>query len=145
MTSNSDIEKILAAYLIVPQPEEANRSRKPQLQLLEAGDIFHAHAPNGASLICLAVSVEDGRIRARRITSQDYFEFDRETGIQLGEEPLAAIDSIAPLPLEIHNVFLVLDRKGRLQQDEEQSKLSEAEKRALLFAADFYPANPLRP
>jgi hypothetical protein len=60
----------------------------------------------------------------------------------IGEKSLVAfsqvrctIDSIAPV--DIHNVFLGLDRKMRLRFD----KLNRAEKDALLFIADFYPAN----
>jgi hypothetical protein len=49
------------------------------------------------------------------------------------------IDSIAPLPVDIHNVLLGLDRKMRLRFD----KLNTAEKEALKSVADFYPANPV--
>jgi hypothetical protein len=49
------------------------------------------------------------------------------------------IDSIAPLPVDIHNVMLGLDRKMRLRFE----KLSREEKDALLFIADFYPSRPL--
>lgn len=49
------------------------------------------------------------------------------------------IDSIAPLPVDIHSVLLGLERKMRLRFD----KLNRAEKDAPLFVADFYPANQL--
>lgn len=121
---------------------------------LRVGDIFHAEYPNGASCVCLVLSVNDSTIRARRVTSQENLEFDRNTGLEAasGAQARAVIDSVAPLPLEIHNAFLALDRKyGCMQPDDwdgpnlERFKLTETEKKALLFIADHYPGNPLPP
>lgn len=50
---------------------------------------------------------------------------------------------MAPLPVDIHNTLLHLDRKKRLNRDPERTKLTEAEHRALRFIAKFYPENPL--
>jgi hypothetical protein len=112
-----------------------------KLSRLLPGDIFHATCPGGASLICLVEATTDDRIKCRRVTTQDHVEFDRRTGIEVHESGrnLCTVDSIAPLPVDIHNVMLGLDRKMRLRFD----KLNQAEKDALLFVADFYPANPL--
>lgn len=115
------------------------------LQTLVVGDIFHATCPNGASLICLVMSVTENAIHARTVTNQVYFQFDREIGIaKLGDEPvLCTISSVAPLPGEIHNVMLGIDRKFRLEQDLERFKLNDAEKRALVWVGSHYSSNPL--
>ena len=115
---------------------------RPLTRLL-VGDIFHAKCPNGASFICLVEAVTDDRILARRVTTQDNVEFDRNTGTTLGSESPCTIDSIAPLPLEIHNVMLGLDRKMRLQRDPEKFKLNREEIQAIHFVNAYYPSNPL--
>jgi len=130
--------------------------RKADLSDLAAGDIFHATSPNGASLICLVLSATQKAIHARRITTQQNLSFDSRTGVeQTGpEQSLAIIDSVAPLPSDVHNTFLELDRKyGALIALDEESrfrdldrfKLTDAEKRALVFIGSHYPANPLPP
>lgn len=128
--------------------------RKSLLAKLDVGDIFHAEYPNGAKCICLVLSVHDAAIQARRITSQESLDFDRGTGIENGgDKPLAVINSVAPLPTEIHNVFLALDRKyGAVHGQDEifeknpaYFKLTDAEKKALLFVDAHYTSNPLPP
>ena len=85
---------------------------------LAVGDVFHAERPNGIRLICLAVSITDTTIRARSVTNDQHFEFDRETGTGVvmfrGEQHPCSIYSTAPLPVDIHNAILGLDRKSRL-------------------------------
>ena len=61
---------------------------------------------------------------------------------QFGDEVRCRIDSVAPLPAAIHNVMLGLERKMRLSS-REKKRLSDEEKDALKFVADFYPANPI--
>jgi hypothetical protein len=122
---------------------------------LRVGDIFHAEYPNGAKCICLVLSVNDSTIQARRVTSQENLEFDRQTGVEKagGEEVLAVIDSVAPLPADIHDVFLELDRKygavyGQkevFEQNPEYFKLTDAEKKAFRFIDSHYAENPLPP
>lgn len=124
------------------------------LAKLNIGDIFHAQAQNGASLICLVLSVDKRTIQARRVTTQENLEFDRRTGIKVGDdrESPCVIDSVAPLPAEIHNVFLELDKKyGVLMamdekqrfEDLERLKLTDVEKKALLFVDPHYSSNLL--
>jgi hypothetical protein len=60
-----------------------------------------------------------------------------------GERSPCVIDWVTPLPLEIHNVFLGLDRKMKLERRLDRVKLSAAEKKALLFVAEFYKSNPI--
>jgi hypothetical protein len=111
---------------------------------IKVGDFFHAKCPSGASMICLATAVGDATIQARRITTQEDLEFDRMTGMEKGPDGgLCGIDSVAPLPLEIHNVFLGLDHRYRTSTDPERSKLTKAEIRAMSFIYDYYRENPI--
>lgn len=130
--------------------------RKILLKKLAVGDIFHAEAPNGASLICLVLSVNETTIRARRINTQEKLEFDRKTGVKAGDTRAkpCVIDSVARLPAEIHDVFLQLDEKYKtlMAMDEEERfkdldrlKLTDAEKKALSFVHSHYSSNPLTP
>ena len=117
--------------------------RRRALSRLVVGDIFHATARNGAIYICLIEAVTADKIEARRVTTQDHVEFDRSTGAILGDEAPCTIDSIAPLPVTIHNIMLGLDRKMRLQNDPEKYKLTKEEIQAISFVNEYYPSNPL--
>lgn len=121
------------------------KDRETRLRKLDVGDIFHAEAPNGASLICLVLRIDDATIHARTVTTQYYFEFDLRTGeAKWGNEgAVCAIDSVTPLPVDIHNVMLGIDRKFRLESDLERIKLNDAEKKALIFVDSYYRANQL--
>jgi hypothetical protein len=128
--------------------------RKALIGNLDVGDIFHAEYPNGASCVCRVLSVNEATIHARRMTTQENLEFDRQTGIERVNDgqAQAVINSVAPLPPEIHNVFLALERKyGQIQPEDwdgpdlERFKLTEAEKKALLFVDQHYASNPLPP
>ena len=123
------------------------RDRKDQLARLVVGDIFHAHpsSPEGASLICLVVSVTESTIHARTVTTQMQTEFDRQTGEGVwGDDRIpCTIDSTAPLPVEVHNVLLGLDRRSRLERIPERFKLTDAENRALSFLTAHYASDPL--
>src|ERR1700730_17697916 len=87
--------------------------RKSLIGDLNVGDIFHAEYPNGASCVCLVLSVNDASIQARRVTTQENLEFDRQTGVESNSntQSLAVINSVAPLPAEIYTVFLAMDHK----------------------------------
>jgi hypothetical protein len=119
--------------------------RKTLLGRLAVGDVFHAESPKAPSLICLVVSVTEATIQSRTITSGEYFEFDRQTGAAQwdDEATLCTINSVAPLPVDIHNVILGLDRKLRLEQDPERVRLNDVERQALIFVDRHYYANPL--
>lgn len=131
-------------------------NREDLIGNLAPGDIFHAEYPNGASCICLALAVNDAIIQARRVTTQEHLEFDRQTGMERDSnaQSLAVIDSVAPLPPEIHSVFMEMDRKnGELMAMDEESrfkdlerlKLTDAEKNARCFVDSHYASNPLPP
>jgi hypothetical protein len=64
------------------------------------------------------------------------------------------IDSVAPLPPDIHEIMLSLDRKGRDAEHRDaenpdrewkpgDNPLTEEQKRGLLFVYDFYRTHPL--
>ena len=119
--------------------------RQTLLRNLVVGDIFHAESANGASLICLAIFVADSVIEARTVPTQIRIRFDRQTGKAVwgNDKVFCDIDSIAPLPPDIHSVILGLDAKFSRERDAEQLKLSEAEKRALVFVDTYYASNQI--
>jgi hypothetical protein len=98
-------------------------------------------------LICLVTAVTDTTIHARTMTTGYLLKVDRQTGEGEVEGPIETtackIDSVSPLPVEIHNIMLGLDRKSRLERNEERTKLTEDEKRALLFLDAHYESNRL--
>jgi len=129
-------------------------NREEALRKIAVGDIFHASAPNGASFICLALQVRENMVFARRITSQSVHEFDRSTGVEDPDGVPLTIDSIAPLPTDIHEIMLGLDRKYREDEyryaedpnwkmPEDDARLTKDEIRGLLFVGDFYCDNPI--
>lgn len=77
---------------------------------ISAGDIFHATAPNDASMICLALKVGETTILARAVTSQREYAFDRLSGAADRDGVRCTIDSTAALPPEVHQAPLGLDR-----------------------------------
>jgi hypothetical protein len=121
--------------------------RKTALAAIAVGDLFHATTPNGASLICRALEVSASAIRARTVTLQCALEFDRESGIATpeirGERVPCTVDSVASVPDEIREALLGLDRAESDKAKTEHHKLTNSEERALVFAAPFYPANPI--
>jgi hypothetical protein len=120
------------------------QDRESEIRRIAVGDIFHASAPNGASLICLAEEVTETTILARTVTNHFSFGFDRTTGAAEFEyegRPAVTckIDSVARLLPQVHAIMLELDRKYGLGDP----KLTTDQKRALLFAWRFYPANAI--
>jgi hypothetical protein len=128
--------------------------REVALQNIEVGDVFHAEAENGGSLICLAVSITDSTIRAKTVTTQLYYDFDRRRGTAIwkgegvpqwnDEEVLCTIDSVARLPNDILAIVMVLDQKfSQHNQEIGYYRLTSEEKRALVFIGKFYPLNTI--
>jgi hypothetical protein len=118
------------------------KDRKALLRNLVVGDIFQADGPNGARPPCLVYAVTDTLIKARAITTQSHYDFDRETGMGKWKNGLpVSIGSVWPLPVDIHNILLGLDRKHRLRRGTEETGFTEDERRALLFLPDHHEAN----
>jgi hypothetical protein len=129
--------------------------REAALKQIAAGDIFHASGTNGSSFPCLALQVRDHAIFARRVTTQSVYWFDRTTGYGQ-DNPKIVIDSVAPLPDDIRELMLSIDRLFReaeyrhaeepdWEPPEDYFHHSKDQIRALLFIADFYPKNQLPP
>lgn len=132
--------------------------REAALQKIAIGDIFHASATNGASLLCLTMNVTATRIQARNVATQIVYDFDRRTGLAewrvYGTPFICTIDSTAPLPPDIREIMSSLDRKYRegeyrsaedpdWQSPPEDSRLTKEQIRGLLFVDDFYRDNPV--
>lgn len=56
---------------------------------------------------------------------------------------LCTIESAAPLPVDMHNILLGLDRKHRLEHDWDRIKSTDTEVQALVYAKHHYRANPI--
>jgi hypothetical protein len=114
------------------------------LDRLLVGDIFHATAEDGPSLICLVEAVTDRLITARTVTHQLRLDFDRASGTaHWGPSVVCTIDSVQPLPPTIFGIVLGMDRKYRLANCEGDARLEDDEKEALLFLDTFYRSHPL--
>jgi hypothetical protein len=126
-------------------PDLAQRS----LDGIAAGDIFHATSPNGASLICLALEVTDMVIVSRTVTSLYELKFDRKTGVAErdfhGESVVCTIDSIAPLPDDFRETSIAMYRAHSQKDKGDDPGLRDLEHRALVFAAQYFPAHPIAP
>lgn len=115
------------------------------LEKLKIGDILHANSPTGGSLICLISKISHTHIYARTVTTQFEIKFNIQTGsgVRVDDNVVCTIDSVAPLPVDIHNIMLGFDRKFRLARENVQLQMNDEEKKALLFVADFYRENQL--
>lgn len=123
-----------------------NLSREALLGRLESGDIFHAIGENGAAAICRVLGVNETVVSSRRITTQHQCKFDRTTGrsVASGTVFTGMITSVEPLPPEVHNTFLEMDRQYRLgHRNEESMKLTASQQAALLFIHDHYARYPI--
>jgi hypothetical protein len=114
-----------------------------KLSHIKVGDIIHGGYRDTGSAICLVTSLTEDAIFARTVTTQWDLVFDRRTGTAVLGASVCRLDSIAPLPIDIYDALLDIDRKYRLLNAPEGSRLLDHEKRALIFVADSYPANPL--
>lgn len=102
------------------------------------GDLVHGRCDSGQTLVCLVEAVGRDRIATRRITTQEPVTFDIETGDGMGA-PGGGLDSIVPLPLDLHDVLLGIDRKRRLLD----RPFGLAEQDARDLADEVYLARPL--
>jgi hypothetical protein len=130
--------------------------REAALRQVSIGDIFHASVRgDGPSYVCLALQVRGGAIFARRMTTQSVHWFDRATGVEIDDDEVV-IDSVAPLPKDMREIMLGIDRKFReaeyrraeepnWEPAENHFHLTKDQIHAFSFIDDFYPANPLPP
>jgi hypothetical protein len=123
--------------------------RETAIENIAVGDIFHATSPNGASLICLALEVTDETIGSQTLTSMYELKFDRKTGTAErdfhGEKVVCTIDSVAPLPDDFKETLLAMYRAYLSEDGNDGPGLKDPEHRALVFAAQYFPAHPIAP
>jgi hypothetical protein len=129
--------------------------REATLRRIAVGDLFHGRPRQGtASVICLALQIRERTIFARRITTQSVHEFDRMTGVEIDDSNPVIINSVAPLPSDVREILLGLDRKYReseyryaedpdWEMPAENAKLTKDEIRALLAAGKVHDENPI--
>jgi len=129
--------------------------RKTALAAIAVGDLFHGRPRRGAaSIICLALQVREKTIFARRITTQSVHEFDRTTGVETDDRNPVIIDCAAPLPTDIRDILLDLDRKYRESEyryaedpdwnaPDHEMKLTKDQIRALVFISKHCEDNPI--
>lgn len=109
-----------------------------KLSWVVPGDLVSGREEGKRNLVYLVESVGPDCLRTRRITTQEKVTFDIETAEAI-EAPGCRLGSIVPLPVEVHDVLLGLDRKMRLSDQ----PISDAEKAALDFADEVSLAHPL--
>ncbi len=118
-------------------------NREAVLRNIKVGDIFHAESPNGASMPCQALTITDKTIEAQRMFMRDeILRFDRTTGLERGNRG-APSKTVIPLPDDIRDVLLKRDRLDRTGHGPEDAKLSELEKRALIFIQHHFRNNQI--
>lgn len=88
----------------------------------------------------MVTAVGETIIQARTVTTQVLLNFDRQTGVESWgkDASKSRIDSVKPLHPEIFDVMLGLDRKFWKERPIEEYKLSDAEKKWLIFVYRFY-------
>ncbi|WGR74568.1 MULTISPECIES: hypothetical protein [unclassified Bradyrhizobium] len=120
-------------------------ARQDLMAQLEPGDLFHARFPNGAVRICIVTSVEDVRLSARSITTQERYSFDRVTGATCpaGDGAICTMDSVHPLPADVCAHLREIDRRYAALRGLDEMRLCDAEQRALLDAGSLFESNPL--
>jgi hypothetical protein len=123
--------------------------REAAVGSITVGDVFHATSPNGASLICLALEVTDTAIISQILTSMYELKFDRKTGAAErdfhGEHVACTIDSVAPLPGDFKETLIAMYRAHSRKDKDDEPGLKDPEHRALVFAAQYFPAHPIAP
>jgi hypothetical protein len=118
--------------------------REELISKLAVGDIFHASFSNEAVRMCIVTSVNSDAVMARAVTTQEIFSFDRVFGrAQSIEGAICTIDSVYPLPREIRDVLLEIDRRYGGEPGPDGLPLSIIERRALLDAMELFSSNPL--
>ena len=127
--------------------EELGRRK---LDALQVGDIIHARTTRVPGMPFLVVAATKSTLTTRAMTSQFPLKFSRRTGramlqMEWDDEPRTwFITSVQPLPLEIHNLMLSLDRRMRLGSNGTTNPLDDGDKRALVNIHDHYTAHPLQ-
>lgn len=110
-------------------------------QSLTVGDMFYAEydgiEQDRGSALCLVIDHTPNAIIGRTVTTQWVLSFDRKKLTAPGRSGPDAfrVRSVKPLPADIRIVLIGLDARYRAG---DSPRLSEAEKHALIFAADHF-------
>jgi len=132
-----------------PDGASALANRATLLGQLEAGDLVCARTSGGARAVCRVLAVEAVVLHLREVAGGHVRAFDRRTGaaITRADETASAaageIVSVAPLPVDLHNAVLALDRRSRLAQGDAPMRVTRAEAAVLLLLDAHYGINPL--
>lgn len=92
-------------------------------------------------IFCFAFEVDDQIIHAHDVCRGCEYGFDRGTGRAVSgfdEDDHGVIDSVAPLPEVQRAVLLRMYERYRNAQSEEDFRLTDSERQALLFMQSFY-------
>ncbi len=114
-------------------------TRADVLSTVQEGQLIHGRGDRGASMLLHVLAVTDTTICAWRLLTGGHEAFDYQTG--RGDR--CQLDSIAPLPPDIHETIFNLDRRQRSCTNVEDAKLTTAEREAFVFIHHFYLANQL--
>jgi hypothetical protein len=115
------------------------------LDSLVVGDFFHARGPGGQSIVCLVLDLTKTTISARRVPTFEHYVFNISTGVeqlQATGRP-SQIVSVEPLPIDLHNTLLWLDRRYRLRRLSNRFE-SRGDLKALLLAEEHFAKYPIR-
>ena len=126
----------------------ADELRVMKLAALDVGDIVGARLMDRRDCLPFLIVAADGKtMRTRCMTSQFPLIFERHDGMATenndGQMREWRISCIQPLPLEMHNLMLSVDRRIRLGSDGTTNRLDEGDKRVLVFIADFWDRYPI--
>ncbi|WFT79555.1 hypothetical protein QA634_30830 [Methylobacterium sp. CB376] len=113
------------------------------LKMLVEGDIFHAKSYSGAKIMCLALNNDGIIIRARRICVPLIINFDCNTGVGKTDDDRCTymIICISPLPADVHNEVLSIERKYRLETKQHKLALTKKELETIMFVSSFVEEN----
>ena len=88
-------------------------------------------------------------IVSQTVTSMYELKFDRKTGVAErdfhGEHVVCTIDSVAPLPDDFKETLIAMYRAYSRKDQDDDRGLKDPEHRALVFAAQYFPAHPIAP
>jgi hypothetical protein len=118
--------------------------REQALSAVRVGDVVLGMGAGGQEKLLLVHETDQTGIRARHVTTQMEFKFDRDgrTGT-LADGGHCTIISVAQLPASEYQIALGLDRKMRTGKEHPDFVLSKAEIALILSKGAFYKAHPL--
>ena len=103
------------------------------LDAVRVGDVIFGLGAGGQEKLLLVYKIDPNGFSARHVTTQVNFRFDRNGRTRIyANGGYVTIVSIAPLPADMHDVAVELDRKFAARPEYPDSILSKAEIQLLL-------------